>query len=52
MIFVVAKLRILDNFGFEQVRGQDCKGISRALVEVWYAGGEPGLAKCWTACEN
>jgi len=25
-----------------QVRGQDCKGISRALVEVWYAGGEPG----------
>jgi len=25
-----------------QVRGQDCKGISGALVEVWYAGGEPG----------
>jgi len=25
-----------------QVRGRDCKGISGALVEVWYAGGEPG----------
>ena len=29
--------------GFDQVRGRDCKGISGALVEVWYAGGEPGL---------
>ena len=45
---MVAKLRILnpENMGFEQVRGLDCKGISGALVEVWYAGGEPGLAKC------
>jgi len=25
-----------------QVRGRDCKGINGALVEVWYAGGEPG----------
>ena len=26
-----------------QVLGRNCQGISGALVEVWYAGGEPGL---------
>ena len=40
---MVAKLWIWDNLGFDQVRGRDCKGINGALVEVWYAGGEPGV---------
>ena len=46
--FMVVKLRILNPekiLGFEQVRGRDCKGISGALVEVWYAGGKPGCVK-------
>lgn len=25
-----------------QVLGRDCQGVSGALVEVWYAGGQPG----------
>ena len=29
-----------------QVLGRNCQGISGALVEVWYTGGELGLEKC------
>ena len=29
-----------------QVLDRNCQGVRRALVEVWYAGGEPGLEKC------
>ena len=28
-----------------QVLGRDCQGVGGALVEVWYAGGKPGLSK-------
>merc|ERR1712179_846507 len=27
-----------------QVLGRDCQGVGGALVEVWYAGGKPGLS--------
>ena len=35
-------------FYFDQVFDRYCNGISGALVEVWYAGGEPGCGEYFT----